>query len=159
MWWLRNRAGPPCSTSALGDQPLSLSVRVLRDAGLDTTAGFYRVLDRDGAVRDPISGGILRPGDGGYGAAALAAAVRGGPLDDLRTAQGQVSQRQGSLQEEALLAPYAQVAGDGTYFGFAAANPDGIQHLLMLGSNVFGFEDLRGGGDRDFNDLVISIAL
>jgi hypothetical protein len=31
--------------------------------------------------------------------------------------------------------------------------------MLRLGQNVFGFEDLRGGGDRDFNDLVISIAL
>ena len=149
---------PLLDFTALGDQPLTLNVRVLRDAALDTTAGFYRILDRDGAVRDPISGAILRPGDGGYGAAALASALRGGPLDGLRTAQGQVSQRQGTLQEESLLAPYAQVAGDGTYFGFAAANPDGIQHLLMLGSNVFGFEDLRGGGDRDFNDLVISIA-
>lgn len=110
-------------------------------------------------MRDPISGALLRPGDRGYGDAALAAAVRGAPLDDLRTAQQQVSVRQGSVLEGGLLAPYAQVAGDGTYFGFAAANPDRIEHMLRLGANVFGFEDLRGGGDRDFNDLVISLAL
>ena len=144
---------------ALADQPLTLSVRLQRDAGLNTTAGFYRIVDRDGRVRDPLSGTLLRPGDQGYGAAALAAAVRGGPLDGLSTAQGQVSLRQGVLQEDGLLAPYAQVAGDGTYFGFAAANPDGIAHIISLGRNVFGLEDLRGGGDRDFNDLVISLAL
>ncbi|MBW4499530.1 MAG: DUF4114 domain-containing protein [Scytonema hyalinum WJT4-NPBG1] len=25
----------------------------------------------------------------------------------------------------------------------------------MLGDNKFGFEDIYGGGDRDFNDVVI----
>jgi len=150
---------PVLDFTALGDQPLTLNVRVLRDAGLETTAGFYRILDRNGTVRDPLSGDLLRPGDGGYAVAALAAAVRGGPLDGLRTDQKQVTLRQGTIQEGGLLAPYAQVAGDGLYFGFAAANPDQIQHVVTLGSNVFGFEDLRGGGDRDFNDLVISIAL
>ncbi|MFM8524483.1 MAG: DUF4114 domain-containing protein [Cyanobacteriota bacterium] len=150
---------PLLDFTALADQTQTVSVRVLRDAARSTTAGFYRILDRQGTVRDPISGALLRPGDRGYGDAALAAAVRGGPLDDLRTAQQQVSVRQGSVLEGGLLAPYAQVAGDGTYFGFAAANPDRIEHMLRLGANVFGFEDLRGGGDRDFNDLVISLAL
>lgn len=150
---------PLLDFTAFRDQSLNLTVRLYRDAAKDTTAGFYRILDREGTVRDPVSGVELRPGDQGYGAAALAAAVRGGPLDGLRTAQRQLSLRQGSVQEGGLLAPYAEVAGDGTYFGFAAANPDGIEHMLRLGQNVFGFEDLRGGGDRDFNDLVISIAL
>jgi hypothetical protein len=28
-----------------------------------------------------------------------------------------------------------------------------------LGNNTFGVEDLYGGGDRDFNDLVIAMDL
>ena len=150
---------PLLDFSALGDQVLSLTVRVQRDAALETTAGFYRILDRRGTVRDRISGALLQPGEAGYAAAALAEAVQDGPLAELRTARGQVNLRDGSVQEAGLLAPYAQVSGDGTYFAFAAANPDGIEHVLTLGRNVFGFEDLRGGGDRDFNDLVISLAV
>lgn len=41
-------------------------------------------------------------------------------------------------------------------------NPDGIQHVVTLALEdsallIMGFEDLWGGGDRDFNDLVIAI--
>jgi hypothetical protein len=28
-----------------------------------------------------------------------------------------------------------------------------------LGSNTFGFEDLAGGGDRDFNDIIVKATL
>lgn len=41
------------------------------------------------------------------------------------------------------------------YFAFAAANPDGVEHLKSFGNNLFGFEDLPtnlGISDNDFND-------
>ena len=46
-----------------------------------------------------------------------------------------------------------------TYFmGQASRNPDGIEHalvdLLNAGDAIVGFEDLFGGGDRDFDDVV-----
>ena len=46
-----------------------------------------------------------------------------------------------------------------TYFiGEASRNPDGIEHafvdLLSAGHAIVGFEDLSGGGDRDFDDVV-----
>ncbi|MBE8970454.1 DUF4114 domain-containing protein, partial [Nostocales cyanobacterium LEGE 12452] len=28
-----------------------------------------------------------------------------------------------------------------------------------LGNNTFGFEDLRGGGDKDFNDLIVRVTI
>jgi hypothetical protein len=44
------------------------------------------------------------------------------------------------------------------YFSFSEANPDGAEHLRYLsnqnGIGIFGFEDLPGGGDRDFNDAI-----
>jgi hypothetical protein len=43
------------------------------------------------------------------------------------------------------------------YFGFTAANPDGVSHLQARGNNIFGFEDLPanlGKSDNDFNDAV-----
>lgn len=43
------------------------------------------------------------------------------------------------------------------FFSIGGANPDGSAHMLALGSNTYGFEDLWGGGDFDFNDLVLSV--
>lgn len=49
-----------------------------------------------------------------------------------------------------------------TFTADAAENPDGISHVVSFAIPdspfiVLGFEDLYGGGDRDFNDLVIAI--
>lgn len=47
------------------------------------------------------------------------------------------------------------------YWAFSQANGDsgdpGVTHLYSYGLNVWGFEDTAGGGDRDFNDLVVGI--
>jgi hypothetical protein len=45
------------------------------------------------------------------------------------------------------------------YFPYASANPDKLDHIRLLGNNVFGFEDLGGGGDRDFNDMLVKVQL
>ena len=47
---------------------------------------------------------------------------------------------------------------DGVQFftAFANSNPGGIDHVQSAAENSFGFEDLLGGGDGDFNDYVIS---
>jgi hypothetical protein len=58
-----------------------------------------------------------------------------------------------------MLAPLAEVdAGTTrhTFFAFNEANADGVQHFQVLGDNIFGFEDLYGGGDRDFDDHIFS---
>jgi hypothetical protein len=44
-----------------------------------------------------------------------------------------------------------------TYFGFAAANRDLISHFRRLGDNVFGLEDLLGGGDLDYDDHIFAL--
>ena len=45
------------------------------------------------------------------------------------------------------------------YFPFLGSNSHGVDHIRMLGSNVFGFEDLPNGGDRDFNDIIVKVSL
>ncbi|WP_443029231.1 DUF4114 domain-containing protein [Spirulina sp. CS-785/01] len=45
------------------------------------------------------------------------------------------------------------------YFPYLGANPDGEDHVRLLGDNVFGFEDLLGGGDRDYNDWVVQLTV
>jgi hypothetical protein len=58
----------------------------------------------------------------------------------------------------ALLAPFAVVQAGSTaqtYFAFARANPDGLSHFRVFGDNLFGLEDQLGGGDMDYDDLVV----
>jgi len=41
------------------------------------------------------------------------------------------------------------------YFPYLGVNSDGVDHIRLLGDNTFGFEDLPGGGDADYNDLIV----
>ena len=131
---------------------VSAEFEVNSEAAYHNTFGFYAVDDPTGRI------GNLNPGDPGYAEAAIAQRL------DLAV----------GLPGGKLLAPF--VIADGTpeeflaknpnnqstqgtlaYFAYMAANPDGVDHLRLLGDNVFGFEDKFGGGDADFNDLVVQV--
>ncbi|NEQ51790.1 MAG: DUF4114 domain-containing protein, partial [Leptolyngbya sp. SIO3F4] len=43
------------------------------------------------------------------------------------------------------------------YFTDLRANTDGVEHVKLLDNNTFGFEDALGGGDLDYNDMVVQI--
>ncbi|MBW4557341.1 MAG: DUF4114 domain-containing protein [Trichormus sp. ATA11-4-KO1] len=45
------------------------------------------------------------------------------------------------------------------YFPYLGANPGGVDHIRLLGDNTFGFEDLPGGGDLDYNDVIVRVDL
>ena len=49
---------------------------------------------------------------------------------------------------------------DGTWFSQTALNADGIDHMVAFNAGavdswIFAWEDLYGGGDRDYNDFVV----
>ena len=49
---------------------------------------------------------------------------------------------------------------DGTWFSQTALNVDGIDHMVAFNAGavdswIFAWEDLSGGGDRDYNDFVV----
>ena len=49
-------------------------------------------------------------------------------------------------------------SGSATWFSVVSGNSDGIPHLLSLGSNVYGFEDLaKSQSDLDYNDFIFSL--
>jgi len=124
-----------------------------REASFDSVTGFYRTLDSSGSVRT-ASGDVLRPEDAGYAAEAIRAENRVDSLSGMSIGNKQTSSKAIALSETTFLAPFAQVNGN-TFFGFAAANTDGISHFRVLGTNMFGLEDMLGGGDRDFDDNVL----
>ncbi len=138
-------------------QPVSASFTLQSDASYRDQVGFYVV---DDATTGRI--GTLQPGDVGYAAAAVRNSVVN--IDKSQTT-GQLS-----LTGNQVLAPYliangtasdflAATAGVNAYFAYLGANSDKIDHIRLLGDNRFGFEDLAGGGDRDFNDVVLQVKL
>ena len=52
----------------------------------------------------------------------------------------------------------ADIVNSDIFFSFGAAN-GGDDHVRQLGDNTFGFEDLAGLGDADFNDVVVRFSL
>ena len=136
-------------------QSLSGTVAIGREADLNSNAGFYRTLDAAGTVLAADAITRLRPGDSGYTAAALRTPNILGQLGSLSVADNQTATRSFSdVTGGTFLAPYAQVNGN-TFFAFGAASTDGLSHFRSLGNNLFGLEDTIGGGDKDFDDLVL----
>lgn len=167
-------AQPPRGIGALQEQgnevfdlrELSGAVRgnftVYREAAFNNTVGFYEIDDTNGTV------GGLAPGAVGYALAALENRVSG---LDLAVANQGTAGFSADLSGGKVYAPFIVI--DGTveqflssnpnnsangdvvaYFLYQEANFDNTDHIRLLGQNTFGFEDLRNGGDRDFNDVI-----
>ena len=122
---------------------------------------FYRVLDTNGAVQDPISGQILQPRDHGYQAVAVHQPNIVTGLDDLTTEYGITSTNEAVIQEQSLLAPglrlrNSRLSSQIDYFEFADANPNDTNHVRMLGNNLIDFEGLDNN-NPDFNNLIVSL--
>lgn len=72
-----------------------------------------------------------------------------------------------TLQPGTILAPFLisngtpdQVASGGNnapnvFCSFLGANTDKFDHTRLLGNNTFAFEDTYGGGDKDYNDMIM----
>ncbi len=122
---------------------------IFRGAILPNDLNAYVVDDSFGAV-----GGFL-PGDPGYAAAARARAVQIFPPGATPSHPDvTVSFTGGDL--------VAFFINNGTwdFFSVDAANPDGLDHFVGFQSadvSQFGFEDLFGGGDLDYDDVLFNV--
>ena len=144
--------------------PISVTATVFREADFDDLIGFFVVDNATGSI------GNLTPGTTGfdpaaYIEAALTANLATG-LDLLSTDDEASTTVTGIFDPGTILAPFIVVDGSiedalngnaEVFFPFIGANSDGADHVRLLGNNVFGFEDLAGGGDNDFNDVVVSL--
>ena len=148
---------------AAGTNTATLSGSISREASLNSTLRFYTVLDSAGTIVDPlISGGTLRPSDGArYRAAALSSTnLVSTTGSSIATSNGATVAFSFSADGGKLYAPVLSLAnGSDSWFAFGSANSDGLEHLTSFGANVFGCEDLKGGGDRDFDDLIVRFSV
>jgi hypothetical protein len=155
---------PVLNTTALSGNLLAGSLSYNREASYNSTVGFYQVLDRNGSLYDSVTGRTLDPtalqatDQARYRELALSDVNRATAFDGIATTNRQLTQKDFNVAGGVFYAPFAIVAStQQTYFAFAAANTDGINHFKMMGSNVFGLEDMHGGGDKDYNDLLVGI--
>ena len=143
--------------SSLAGKTLTGDVLIAREASYDSSIGFYKLERSDGAVRDSLTNSLILPGEAGYAAAALRSTNLFSGFGSLATSnRTNKSSDLEAFKDVGLLAPFARVANTGeTYFSFSAANSDGLSHFRVLGSGVLGLEDIKGGGDRDYDDLIV----
>ncbi len=142
---------------------------VNREAAFNSFVGFYRVADINGSIDIDKNGVIdskdLKPGDSGYTLAAVQNRITG--IDLTVANQGTATFNGKELIGGSIFAPFIisngsvdQVLSGQTsqvYFSYLGANSDGVDHIRVLGDNTFGFEDLAGGGDLDYNDIIVKV--
>ncbi|MEM6751719.1 MAG: SBBP repeat-containing protein [Cyanobacteria bacterium P01_C01_bin.38] len=146
---------------------LNATFTVNREAKFDNIVGFYRVNEDGGIDIDGDANADFLPGEAGYAEAAVRNRING--IDLIAPNQG-TEIFTSEFEVGSIFAPFIIVDGNydafvdddfsnnpEIYFPYLSANSDNSDHIQMLGNNVFGFEDLPDGGDKDFNDIIVSV--
>jgi hypothetical protein len=151
-------------------QTLKADITTTSSAAYTNNVGFYVVEDSIGTIK-LADGTFVRPGDANYAVEAVKNAVKNSELQAGKT-DSSLNQNitggfiyapvviaQGTFNE--FLSKNPSNGGGKNeihaYFNYIGANSDKVDHFRLIGSNTFGVEDVYGGGDRDFNDLVVSM--
>jgi Putative Ig domain/FG-GAP-like repeat/Domain of unknown function (DUF4114) len=168
----KSQTAPEGRTIDLTDyngKALKADITTQGDAAYTNNIGFYLVEDSIGSIK-LADGSFVKPGDANYAAEAVRGALvnslRAGKIDsktNLDLTGGKIYApvvvAQGSLDD--FIAKNSSNSGGANsihaYFNYIGANPDKIDHFRLQGNNVFAVEDQYGGGDRDFNDLVVTM--
>ena len=141
--------------TAFGGQLVTATIDSEGEAAFNNLGGLYVVEDINGTVLDPVTNQPLSPGDAGYAEAVLGQTnlVQFGTTDPDPI----------NLAGGFLYAAYVIADGDsGSFYStFSEANTDGsnFDHLILLGDNRFGFEDLPELGDADYDDFTFEVSL
>jgi hypothetical protein len=134
-------------------------VRLRQDGQYDLSLTFYRVDD----LSDAING--LHPGDPGYQAALQSRAYQMTSGGTSINGPGYGNYEQTGLQHvnagDLVAMQLTNNTHNNSYLGFAQANETvngaHVGHLWNYGLNTWGWEDTYGGGDHDYNDLIVGI--
>ncbi|MEI6427848.1 MAG: alkaline phosphatase D family protein, partial [Pseudanabaena sp. ELA607] len=147
--------------------PVKADFTVNREAAYNNFVGFYKVVNETGGI-DTNGDNVadFNPGDARYTVEALKLRVSG--IDLAVDNQGTAAIGGKQFTGGAIYAPFLisngtvdqALAGQAqVFFAYLGANQDKVDHVRLLGANTFGFEDLYGGGDRDYNDVIVKAKL
>jgi hypothetical protein len=151
-----------------GDVSTNVSVTVKRLAGYSNGLAFYEADQNTGRIE--VGGTSLLPGDPGYLQGALANASAANLLIDANRLPGYGGET--TLNDLPLFDSrnYGVLLlvdndRDELYSSYAAANPGGAVQVVAFGDFAhgvtFGIEDILvtgGHSDRDYNDLLVTVA-
>jgi hypothetical protein len=148
---------------------VSATFSVYREAAYNNSIYFYALGDESGVIFDPVSKQALKPTDAGYLQTAMRNAL---PDINLSNANKGETTANGIFKKGGIYAPIIVVNGKKdafldsnpnnnpeAYTPFTLGNADKVDHVRLFGNNTFGFEDLKGGGDLDYNDMIVKVAL
>ncbi|MEW6256300.1 MAG: DUF4114 domain-containing protein [Pseudomonadota bacterium] len=145
------------AATAGGADDMEVVVRMRQNGMNDLSVMFYKVDDFAGTVNG------IAPGQAGYEAATSLAAYQsaaGGTWID-GAGYGAYSQTAITGVDMGDLVAMKLFNGTDTFYAFAPANEEvdgqAVGHIWNYGLNTWGWEDLYGGGDLDFNDLVVQL--
>jgi hypothetical protein len=157
---------------------VNVEVSLFREAGYDNTVGFYAV-DPSGQVVDPLTGlAVSGPAHREADLFEIAANAQ----DYQQKALQYRTDIALSVENQAVFTQTSQLLGGFIYapfivqngsfeqfsdsdlsndpsvfFPYLGVNSDKVDHIRLLGNNLWGFEDLTGGGDRDYNDMIVKL--
>ncbi|HQS10711.1 MAG TPA: hypothetical protein PLK13_17955 [Xanthobacteraceae bacterium] len=143
--------------TAGGANSQDVVVRLRQNGADETHLTFYKVDDLNGDI------GGLAPGAAGYADAAQARAYHtvDGQTSIDGPGWGNYAQTEITRVNTGDIIAMKLTNGANTFWGFAQANEQadgaGVTHLWSYGLNTWGWEDLAGGGDRDYNDLIVQL--
>ncbi|QHV01465.1 DUF4114 domain-containing protein [Synechocystis sp. CACIAM 05] len=168
----------PLVVPGLQGEAIATDIQIHRAGEYQNTLGLYKLANANGDI-DINNDGIIdfSPGQAGYAEAAVRMTQSRDPLTGGITfsAPDNFSQKTATTQLKAggnyglfLISngtteqflqqnPGNQPGNVNAFFMYDQANPDNESHFMRLGQSLYGVEDLFGGGDRDFNDLLISL--
>ncbi len=151
-------ARPVAVAETVGAQDDQTAIVRLRQNGEDSlSVSFYRVDDLTGSIDG------IQVGQAGYAQAAQGRAyqVSGGGTSIGGPGYGNFGQST-LLDVDAgdlIAMKLVNQTTNNTYWAFAQGNEmvsgQSVGHLWNYGLNTWGWEDMRNGGDRDFNDLIV----
>ncbi|PSB55753.1 DUF4114 domain-containing protein, partial [Chamaesiphon polymorphus] len=154
------------SDAVFAGKALKADIVTKSDALYNNSIGFYAIEDANGTIKTAT--GTFKPGDANYAIEAIKNVVLSAGKTDSKLGQtltggkiyAPVVVAQGTFADFVSKNPNNNSTDPNAihaYFNYLGANPDKLDHFRLLGNNNFGIEDLYGSGDRDFNDIVVSI--
>lgn len=153
------RVARPVAVAETMEAGTQEAVVSIRQNGQDSlSVMFYQVTDLTGAI------GTVLPGDPNYAAAALNAAYVLSSGSKILNGPGYgnfASTRFTVDSGDYVAMQLVDNTQHTTYWAFAQANETSggqpVGHLWSYGLNTWGWEDTAGGGDSDYNDLIVGI--
>jgi hypothetical protein len=136
-----------------------LDYSTFSSASYSSKVGFYLTDIRYGTIVDPLSGHMVSVNSISSDVIDQYSVYESDIVTNNATRQAAFKLDQSIDVRNIVFTPYIKTStGQSTYlYGCdAALNPDGFDHIAKIGHRLFGVEDMFGGGDRDFNDILFS---